>query len=409
MEDKTMPVSAAGEPEWVSAKRRDALASFSSAPYPVMRYGLNITTDLGELGLENLKAQRQKPPKVENMNKDIIIADLFTALKEYPDIVEKHLFRSMGFADCRCPNCITNVIANHKLASFHQAAWSRGLLVYVPRGVTAGEPVYADLHTEGSSIDHTIIVAEPRSSLSFLENLSGEGKYRSGVVEVFAGDGSRVNFGSMQNYGRGLVNFSLKKAIIGRDANVEWVTCDIGSGITKSDVSSVLNGPGARTMNRGIFLGSEGQHFDFHINAIHSSPHTESYLLTKGALNDNAKAIYRGLVKIAREAKGANGYQKADTMILGGRAEADPVPYLEIDNNEVKCGHATTVGQIDPDKLFYLMSRGLTEIEAKRRILEGFFEPLVRLLQVEHTQNEARRLMHGGIIRGLGKEMEASV
>ncbi|MBI4176269.1 MAG: Fe-S cluster assembly protein SufD [Candidatus Aenigmarchaeota archaeon] len=388
---------------WLQEKRRQAWESFAAKPYPIIRYGLNITTDAGGLSLENLSIPQPKPPKVENRNKGIIVTDIFTALNEYPDIVEKHLFKSLGYAECACGNCIPNTAANEKFLSFHQSMFNAGLLVYAPKGAEAEHPVHIDSRVDGALLEHTLVVAEPLSRLAIMENLHGDGSFRSGIVEVFAGDGSSVNFGSMQNYGEGLVNFSMKKAVVNKDANMEWVTCDTGARLTKSDVSSVLDGSGARTMNRGMFFGRGGQHFDFHVNAIHARQSTESYLLTRGALYDSSKAIYRGLIKMTRDARGAIGYQKADTLLLGEHAEADPVPYLEIDNNEVKCGHATTVGQVDAEKMFYLMSRGLGEEEARARIVEGFFEPLIRLLHADRIQKEARALIHNGIMRNIGR------
>ena len=167
--------------------------------------------------------------------------------------------------------------------------------------------------------------------------------------------------------------------------------CDLGGSLCKSDVSTWLKGDCSRTKIMTFFFGSGKQQFDLTLNVHHQAPYTTSDLVTRGALNQQSKAIYRGLVKIHKNAPNSIGFQKDDTLLLSENAEADAVPNLEIDNNNVKCSHGVTIGQIDHEKLFYLMSRSLSEENAKRKIVEAFFDPLIRKIEVKELRKNARQ------------------
>jgi len=154
-----------------------------------------------------------------------------------------------------------------------------------------------------------------------------------------------------------------------------------------------LNGEGSATNNYGIFFGNEKQQFDLVANSIHNAPNTTSDIFTKGALTDTSKCIYRGLVKIHQNAGGSNGYQKEDTLLLSPDAAADSIPNLEIDNSDVRCTHGATIGRIDREKMFYLMSRGLNEKQATRTYVRGFFEELILKMQIEKLRENMHDLV----------------
>ena len=212
-------------------------------------------------------------------------------------------------------------------------------------------------------------------------------------MEIFAKESSQINYSSVQQLSNNVINYSQKRAFLEKDASINWTVCDLGGKICKSDVTTWLNGEGSGTKTITFFFGSENQQFDLTLNVHHKSPYTSSDLVTRGALNQSAKAIYRGLVKIHQNAPNSTGFQKEDTLLLTENAEADAVPNLEIDNNNVKCSHGTTIGQIDKEKLFYLMSRGLSESQAKIKIVQGFFNPLIRKV----GQKELRKKMRTSI------------
>ncbi len=366
-----------GEPEWVLEKRLEAWEHFEKAVMPDMRYGLDIRMDIAGLDISGIS--RIGKSEIDAMGGNgAMIKPLRTAMQENHDIVGKYFMKT---AD------LTN-----KLSAFHWALWNDGLLIYVPEGKAAG-PVQISINSSGNVLENMLIILEPLSSLTLLETLSGSPSFRSGVTEVFCGEGSALKLGSLQNYGEDAYNFSSKKAVASRDSRIDWITLDMGSRRTLSDITTRMAGQGAGSRTVGMFFGDKDQQFNFYVNSTHAAPDTTSDMLTKGAVNDRAKVIYRGLVRIEQNAPRSNGYQSEDTLILSDEAEADPVPNLEIENNDVRCSHGTTVSHVDPDKLFYIMSRGVSELEAKKRIVEGFFEPVIGSIPVKTMEGRIRELI----------------
>ncbi len=169
--------------------------------------------------------------------------------------------------------------------------------------------------------------------------------------------------------------------------------CCFGSKITSSEVTTYLDGEGSETNNHGIFFGNENQQFDLSVNSIHNAENTVSDIISKGALTDSSKCIYHGLVKISRNASGSNGYQKEDTLLLSPNATADAIPDLEIDNSDVKCSHGATIGKTDAEKMFYLRSRGFNEKEATKVYVKGFFNGLIKKMQIEKLRENMEDLI----------------
>ena len=272
----------------------------------------------------------------------------------------------------------------------------------MPKGIEA--TLSLDFLFKGKSeFDHTLIVLDEFSKLTLIENSFGQNTagYRSSAVEIFAKESSQINYSSVQELPDSVFNYSQKNAYLEKDASINWVVCDLGVKICKSDVTTWLNGEGSSAKKLTFFFGSGSQQFDLTLNVHHKAPYTRSDLVTRGALNQNAKALYRGLVKIHKEAPESNGFQKEDTLLLSEEAEANAVPNLEIDNNNVKCSHGTTIGQIDHEKLFYLMSRGLSEQKAKRKAVEAFFEPLIRKIEMKELRKTTRQSITQKLNKGI--------
>ena len=213
-------------------------------------------------------------------------------------------------------------------------------------------------------------------------------------MEIFAKESSKIEFCGVQNLSENVFNISDRKAVTEKDSLIEWIICDIGGGVTKSDVITYLNGEGSSVKNIGLFLGKDNQQFDFSVTAVHKSAHTLSDMLTKGALTGKSKSVYRGYIKIKNTAPKSSGYQKADMLLLSPNAEADPIPNLEIDNNDIeKCTHGATVGQIDKEKLFYMMSRGLTEKDATKQVVNGLFSPAMSRINSDLIKNNLNEIL----------------
>ena len=239
--------------------------------------------------------------------------------------------------------------------------------------------------------NHTLIIAEPNSQLNIIEKIkANSSNYRGNIVEIHAAENTEINFISYQRLSKETYCVTSKVAELQKNAKVNWLDITLGAKFAKSDVVSLLKGKGAATNSYGIFLGSKEQQFDLYAEAIHAAEETKSDILMKGALKDKAKALYRGLIKIEPVAAKSDGYQKEEVLLLSEDAEADAIPNLEIKNEDVRCTHGASIGKIDDEKLFYLMSRGLSRREAEKLIVEGFFDSL---LQKVNIQNEIKSIL----------------
>lgn len=378
------------EPEWMQNKRIEAFSLFERMDMPELRYGLHITSTYGDLNLEKLDFSNQH--KTEVIDADmfakhgIVIEDLHTALKTRQELVKKYFMT----------DCIK--VEENKFTALHAAFWHRGLFIHIPKDIEVKTPIHLKLKAQEDVIDHILIISDSSSNIDIIEEVYSDKDnnkflFRSGLVEIYAKENSKVQFASIQNYGNNVFNFTIKRALVERDANVNWLDCVFGSKITISNVSSLLKGNGARSNNWAVFYGDEKQHYDFSMNSVHEAPDTVSDMLTKGVLSDHAKSIYRGTIKIAKQAPRSNGYQKEDTLLLSDKAEIDSIPKLEIDTNDVKCSHGAAIGQIDEDKLFYMMSRGISEDLAKKKIVEGFFHPMLKKIAIEELRNNLMNMI----------------
>ena len=377
--------SANNEPEWMLNKRLAAYNIFKEKPMPNFIYGLNINMNI-DLDLDNIDVQNlgNSNLKIKNSNDNIIIENFEGMLKNHEDIL-KEKFMSI-------------VQGNEKFTAFHHAFMNNLTFVYVPKNIEVEEPIELS-STVGSDVifDHLIVLAEDNTKFTLVENSKSNNKnndiYRSNIVEIFVGNNSKVNYGNVQLLDQNTFNFTIKKAAIGPNSAINWMDCCLGSKVTLSEVTTLLNGDGAQTNNHGIFFGSKHQQFDLVANSIHNSPHTTSDIFTKGALTGNGRCLYRGLVKINQNAFGSNGYQKEDTLLLSEDAAADSIPNLEIENNDVRCTHGASIGKIDMEKMFYMKSRGLNEEQATREYVKGFFEPLIQKIQIQDLRDNMNKMV----------------
>ncbi len=371
------------EPNWLLQKRLEAFEKFCSLPQPKFVYGLGISVDVSELKLENIDPLQsfEEQKILTDKQEKIIISDFHQALKTHEDLIKKHF---------------TNPNFESKLAALHAAFWTRSTLILVPRGVEVSTPIkHQSTLTKNTQIENLLIIAEPLSKLTLVDvsNSTAQTGFRSQKVDIFAKESAKVEFFCIQNLGN-IFNISDRSAFLNKDASIDWIITDIGGSVTKSDAITYLQEEGSSVKNIGLFLGKEKQQFDFTIRAVHLAPHTTSDMLTKGALSGRSKTIYRGYIQIKDTAPKSSGYQKADILLLSQEAEADPIPNLEIDNNDIeKCTHGATVGQIDRDKMFYMMSRGLSEKEAIKKFVEGLFEPAVNRIKLEYIQKNLAEIL----------------
>jgi Fe-S cluster assembly protein SufD len=277
-----------------------------------------------------------------------------------------------------------------KFAAHNAALWENGLLVVVPRGVVLERPLYvriANSVDRGSLFWRLLVVAEPESRFTLIEEYASAtpdvAGYSNAVVELFVEQGAKLEYVSLQNLSRETWHFATHHARVGRDAELDWVAGGFGSKSGKVRIQNDLAGQGATSRVTGAYFVDGTQHLDFDTFQEHIAPNTTSDFAFKGALNDKASSVWRGMIRVEKDAQKTNAYQENRNLMLSETAHADSIPGLEILANDVRCTHGATLGQVDRDQLFYAMARGLTRADAERLIVRGFFQDVLDRIELE--------------------------
>jgi Fe-S cluster assembly protein SufD len=300
----------------------------------------------------------------------VTVEDLADAAAGRPELVSRYLGRAVG-ADAG------------KHSALNLASWRDGMLVHVPRDREILDPLHlaTNVGSAGLNVTRLLVVAEAGSSLTLVdaymggEDNDGTGSQVNAVVEIFAEDGARVKYVTVQDLGKKAVIHLTQRTVAGRDSRVDTITVSMGAAAMKADIGTVLKAEGAESESWGIIVGDGTQHFDHHTVHLHEGKATKSRFNYKAILNGSARSVYTGLIRIAPGAAGCEAYQENRNLMLSDTARADSVPELEIMNNEVQCTHGATVSQLEPEQVFYLESRGIPRQEAIRMIVSGFAEP----------------------------------
>jgi Fe-S cluster assembly protein SufD len=273
---------------------------------------------------------------------------------------------------------------DEKFAAHNAAMWQHGLLVHVPRGVVVEKPLYVRIANavEGGSIFwRLLVVAEPESRFTLIEEYASASPelqgYSNAAVEILVRDAAKIEYVSVQNLSRATWHFASHHARVERDAELDWVAGGFGSAKGKVRIQNDLAGQGATSRVTGAYFVDGTQHLDYDTFQEHMAPSTTSDFAFKGALRDKARAVWRGMIRVEEGAQKTNAYQENRNLLLSKTAHADSIPGLEILANDVRCTHGATLGQVDREQLFYLMTRGLTRSEAERLIVRGFFQDVL--------------------------------
>jgi Fe-S cluster assembly protein SufD len=279
---------------------------------------------------------------------------------------------------------------DEKFAAHNAALWQHGLLVHVPQGVTLERPLYvrvANAVEDGSLFWRLLVVAEPQSSFTVIEEYVSStaelGGYSNAAVEIIVQEGAKVEYVSLQNLSRATWHFAAHHARVERDAELDWVAGGFGSAKGKVWIQNDLAGRGATSRVTGAYFADGTQHLDYDTFQKHLAPDTTSDFAFKGALRDDARAVWRGMIRVEEGAQRTNAYQENRNLLLSKTAHADSIPGLEILANDVRCTHGATLGQVDREQLFYLMARGLSRQEAERLIVRGFFQDVLDRIDLE--------------------------
>lgn len=390
-----------GEPAWMTARRRAAWQAYNDIPMPtrndeewrrtdLRRLRLDATSPFGDISARSTAALAEEDQlsasltfvdgvvtqtwlSDEAKSKGVIVTDLRSALVSHPELIERY------FMTQAVP------VADSKFAALHGAFWDNGPFIYVPKGTALTLPIGVITEAAASGralLSHTLIVLETGAQASVVEELRGGDtsgqSFASRVNEVIAGDGTTLNFVSIQRLGVTTYDFYTTRAVLARDTNVTLNTIELGADLSKGRIETILNGSGANAKLLGVYIGDRDQHYDRFTLQDHRGVSTTSDLLFKGVLTDTARSVYSGFIRVHPGAKQTRAYQQNRNILLSRAARADSIPNLEISENDILgCTHGATVGKVDEEQLFYLMCRGLSREESIQMIVEGFVDPLV--------------------------------
>jgi len=220
-------------------------------------------------------------------------------------------------------------------------------------------------------------------------DIEGE-RYYSGIVEIDAAENASVQYGALQNLSEETYNFTLKRGDADTYSSIDWIEGNIGSRLTKTEVSTELNGDSSESQIVGAFFGHNDQHFDLDVKVWHRAEHTTADLVTRGVIDDVARTVYEGVQDVGSDAWDTSSYQRENTLMLSDESEADASPKLIINNHDTEASHSATVGQVDQEDLLYMMARGIGPQQAKDMLVEGFFVPVLEEVAVDELRDDLR-------------------
>ena len=294
---------------------------------------------------------------------------------------------------------------DHKFAALHGAVWSGGSFVYVPKGVHLSFPLqsYFRLNAKGAGqFEHTLIIVDEGADLHFIEGCSApkynEANLHAGAVELFVKKGAHLRYSTIENWSKNMYNLNTKRAKVEEDASIEWVSGSFGSHVSYLYPESDLVGRNARADFTGITFAGNGQNLDTGAKMVHLAPKTSSLISTKSISKGGGMSTYRSAIYIAKEAEESRASVSCQSLMLDSDSRSDTVPAMEILNDTSDVGHEAKIGRISSDAIFYLMSRGISEEEARGMIVSGFANPVSKELPLEYAvemNNLIKLEMHG--------------
>ncbi len=437
-EDVVRAISALkGEPSWMLERRLEALSEFCRRPMQgwgpdlsglnlgsIRYYASPIAEDekasawdkvpegikrtFDRIGIPEAErkflggatAQYDSEVVYHNLKKEwesqgVIFTDMDSGLREHPDIVKAHFGSVVPLSD-------------NKFAALNTAAWSGGSFVYVPRGVKVKIPLQAYFRINTKNVgqfERTLIIAEEGSGVHYVEGCSAPiysaASLHSAVVEVIAKKGAYVRYTTIQNWSDNVYNLVTKRAIAHEDSAIEWLDGNIGSRTTMKYPCIVLAGERARGEVISVAFAGKGQTQDSGAKMIHLAPHTSSRIVSKSISQGGGRCSYRGLVRVAKGAKGCRSHVQCDAYLLDGKSRSDTYPLMRIEERDATVGHEAKVGRISQEKLFYLMSRGVPEKDALAMIVLGFIDSFTKELPMEYAV-ELNRLVEMQLENAVG-------
>lgn len=397
-----------GEPQWMTELRTYALGKVDELALPKIervRYQrwplFNISTDdlLSEAANVPAFDQMEDQPIIVQqgtqtvfeqlpqtlIDQGVIFTDLTTALQEHPDLVQEYY--------------MTKAVAveEDQMTAFHAAFMNSGVFLYIPDNVVIEEPIESIFIHDGNLpqhfFKHVLIVGGVNSSFNYLERFQTEGeaaKKISGnvIVEVIAKPGAQIKFSAIDKLGANIATYMNRRGYVMKDARVDWAIGVMNDGHVVADFDSDLVQDGAHSEVKVIAISSGKQIQGVDTRVTNKAKHTIGHILQHGVILEKGTLTFNGIGHIIKGAKGSDAQQESRVLILSKDARGDANPILLIDENDVTAGHAASVGRVDPEELFYLMSRGISKADAQRLVIRGFLGPVLTAIPTKETQQE---------------------
>ncbi|OQR00628.1 Fe-S cluster assembly protein SufD [Ligilactobacillus salivarius] len=392
------------EPEWFRAKRNEAKQLIETTKLPsfqkIKYHDWNINVD-GTTVIDNQpefdtnadvyqyasdKAQIKLPQ--EFLDKGVIVEDFEDALVNHEDIMKKY-FMEKGLK-----------MDDNRLLAEHVANLQSGVLVYVPKNVDLETPLTCEYiqnsRVEGDYVHHVLIVTEANSSLSYVERLKTDGDKSNTaniVVEVIAGDGSRIHFASVDNLSKNTTAYMNRRGYLQRDSKIDWAMGMMNSGLTIGDFDSDLVGDGSHAELKVVGISTSDQIQGIDTRVTNIGKNTIGHILQHGVALDESELTFNGIGHVMKRSKGSDAQQESRILMLSPQARGDANPILLIDDNDVTAGHAASIGRVNPEQLYYLMSRGLQKRLAEKLVIRGFLAPVLDEIPLKEIRNEFSELI----------------
>lgn len=402
-------LAARNEPEWLRELRREAWQHAEAMQWPERRHEEWIRTDIRTFQLKKfglpaaadldvptgaqLREGVDLAGAIETVDSHVTSESLEEAVKaqgvifgsldrlvaEQPELVRPYLYTAFD------PDY-------DKFAALHAAFWSGGQFLYVPRGVVIDRPLHIGsmMSDGGTDTTHTLVVLEEGAEATLLHESNSPsqsaGGLHLGAIELVQKPGSHLRYVNLQEWGLKSYNFAHQKAVVDRDASLQWTVAAMGSSLSKINQTVDLVGPGADSQVNGVMFTQGRQHMAFHTQQHHRAPNCHSDFLYKSAQQDKSRTVWRGMIKVDRDAQKTDGYQRNDNLVLSEHSRADSIPGLEIEADDVRCTHGSTTSKVDEEQIYYARCRGFTRKEAIRMIVTGFFQQIFDRITIESVR-----------------------
>lgn len=311
-------------------------------------------------------------------SKGVLFGSLADLVREHRDVLEPHLLTRAVRPDA------------DRFAAWHSAFWTGGTVLYVPRNVTIDEPLYSLIGLAAENVadfSHTLVILEDGASATLLEETSSATADAAGLhvgaVELLVGKGANLRYVQLQNWNQHVWHLAHQAGIVAGDGSLQWTVAGIGARLAHIHQEVTLAGRGASGEVNGVTFATDRQLLSYYTQQTHKAESTRSDLLYKDVLRDKARVVWRGMIRVDKEAQKTDGYQRNDSLLLSPTCRADAIPGLEIEADDVRCTHGATAGRVDEEQIFYCMCRGLSRYEAMHMIVEGFFHGVYDRIAVE--------------------------